>query len=163
MKLEDAVLSLVEIFITRQHLVSDVIQTLRPDMFAIADKSISDIDLIEFVKKYAHVPQVGVWQNSEGLWEYYFHGNGCRLMHEVTGEVIDWDAPNNEMFDPWKFIYWIKWAVETKPKHLTDEANCLETKIKQDGELEALITNTLERFAEEGVFERSSQGRLSFN
>jgi hypothetical protein len=161
-KLETVILSLVRTFIERQQVVFDVINTLRPDMFAIADKSVTDMQLIEIVQKYSHVSQSGVWHSDEGIWDYFFHGNGCRLTHQRTGEVIDWDAPNVQMFDPWKFLYWIKWAVATKPDHLSEAVDSLSSAAATHNEIKKIVNTALRTLTDKGIFEQASQGRLHF-
>lgn len=162
MNLENAILSLVRTYIERQQLVFDVIQALRPDMFVIADKSIPVMVVIEMAQKYADVPQIGIWQNDEGVWDRFFHGNGCRLTHQITGEVIDWDAPDTEIFDSWKFLYWIKWAIETKPDHLADEVASLSSAATTDNEIERVVNTSLSTFTDRGIFENASQNKLHF-
>lgn len=162
MKLEAAVLFLVRAFIARQKLVSDVIQNLRPDMFAFHDKSVPAMVKVTLARKYTAVPQTGSWQNDEGDWVYFFHGGGCRLTHKVTGEVIDWDAPNTELFDPWKFMYWVEWAINTNPEHLSEQVHCLNEAVSTDSDLKTVVDNILKHLTEQGVFEKASQGRLFF-
>ena len=162
MNLENAILSLVRTYIERQQLVFDVIQALRSDMFVTGDQSIPVMVAVEMARKYADIPQTGIWQNDEGVWDYFFHGSGCRLTHQITGEVIDWDAPDTEIFDSWKFMYWIKWAVEVNPKHLTDEVECLNRAISRSGELETVVNHILKRLTNQGVLEKVSQNRLRF-
>jgi len=61
------------------------------------------------------VAQHGTWGDS-GVWVYYLHGKGCRLHNTLTGEVIDWDCPNVEAFNPYFFINHLRWRLETEDK-----------------------------------------------
>jgi DNA-directed RNA polymerase subunit L len=49
-----------------------------------------------------------IWKND---WEYFAHGNGCRLTHLQTGERIEWDGPNPKVFDIHWFLYHLDWRL----------------------------------------------------
>src|SRR5260221_11415033 len=92
--------SLIRKFVERQKLALSIIEDLHPD-FLLRDDLLKDglIDeLLDATKTYSHVPQKGYWgENNE--WEYFFHGGGCRLIHSMTREPIDWDPPEILRFD----------------------------------------------------------------
>ncbi len=111
-------LRLLETYAQHQKLVLEIITALHPDFIARADKSVSIMELLELAQKYHHVPQIGVWYTPEGSWDYFFHGGGCRLTHQQTGEPIDWDPPNTNVVDSYKFAYWLEWAIRTQPNTL---------------------------------------------
>lgn len=59
------------------------------------------------------VVQQGTWSHGRN-WIYFLHGKGCRLRNTLTGEVIDWNCPEVEAFDPYFFIEHLKWRLETE-------------------------------------------------
>jgi len=60
--------------------------------------------------------QQGVWGNS-GEWTYFLHGKGCRLRNTLTGEVIDWNCPDIEAFDPYFFLDHLHWRLEVEEEN----------------------------------------------
>jgi hypothetical protein len=113
-----AFLSLVRRFVERQKLVYAVMEQMRPDklMFvrmyeqqAAPPSEEEERAYLNYALQYAGNPQGGFWgRNNE--WMYYFHGGGCRLIHTITGEPIDWDAPDVNRLDRFFFVDYLKWA-----------------------------------------------------
>jgi hypothetical protein len=96
----DAVYLLVERFVQRQQLPLEVIREFRPYWVDSTKHRPS--------KKYASATGTGYWgENNE--WRYYLHGVGCRLIHTITGEPVDWDASDPYRFDPYWFVEWLSW------------------------------------------------------
>jgi hypothetical protein len=59
----------------------------------------------------APVTGTGYWgENNE--WRYYLHGVGCRLIHTITDEIVDWDASDPYRFDPYWFVEWLSWFLK---------------------------------------------------
>ena len=97
-------------YISRQQLVYDILQELRPHFFAVHDKSVSGIDLVNLVRQgILHVPFTGTWQKY-GTWKYYIHGAGCRLTNMISGEIIEWDTPHVTHFERLWFMQWVNWV-----------------------------------------------------
>lgn len=92
--LSSAVYLLLERFIQRQQLAFDVIQKFRPHLI--------DPTKRRPTKEYASATQWGYW-GQDNEWNYFLHGVGCRLIHAITGEPIDWDVSDLDRFDP----YWL--------------------------------------------------------
>jgi len=93
----------------RQQLVYEAIADLRPYMFLIEDKNVSNEDLITMALKYKDVPDRGIWEK-HGTWKYYIHGNGCRLTNLISQEQIEWNVANlNDFYVPW-FVNWVDWV-----------------------------------------------------
>jgi hypothetical protein len=62
----------------------------------------------------AHTPPSGYWgDNNE--WQYFLHGGGCRLIHTVTGEPINWNATTVERFDKFWFLDYLLWLFANDP------------------------------------------------
>jgi hypothetical protein len=108
LSLEQATLSLAKQFVARQGIVIGAIRSLRPH-FLLADRpDATEVrQAFEFSKI---VPQLGTW-GEDGEWQYFIHGRGCRLTHTVTGERLEWDAPDDKMFDRHWFMNWLEWRL----------------------------------------------------
>jgi|GEM_PF-4123426 len=105
---------LIQRYVERQQLVYDIIQKLHPDFLLCHKlKTATDAEthqILDMVKSYKDVPQSGFWGvNNE--WQYFFHGGGCRLVHTVTKEPIDWDPPDITIFDLHKFKPYVVWSI----------------------------------------------------
>ena len=110
-----AFLILVRRFVERQKLVYQVMEEIRPDklmfvrMYEQHQGKPTEEDFSaysEYAKWFVETPQGGWW----GEWVYFFHGAGCRLMNILTGEPIDWEAPDVDRFDRFFFSDYLKWA-----------------------------------------------------
>jgi hypothetical protein len=106
-----AFLTLVRRFVERQKLVYAVMEQVRPDKLMFVRMYEQNVQLTEeeerayvnFALQFAGNPQGGFWgRNNE--WMYYFHGAGCRIIHTITGEPIDWDAPDVNRLDRFFFV-----------------------------------------------------------
>ncbi|MEP7285623.1 MAG: hypothetical protein ABI947_07645 [Chloroflexota bacterium] len=98
--LQASVDHLIRRFVQRQQLPLEVIRQFRPHMVDSTKRRPS--------KEYASATGSGHW-GDDNEWEYLLHGGGCRLIHTVTGEVIDWNAPNPYRFDSDSFVWWLTW------------------------------------------------------
>jgi hypothetical protein len=108
-----AVLSLVRRYVARQELVQDALRDLRPDLLFRRDQMTGGQieQLLTLTKTYSGVPQRGNW-GQEGEWSYFIHGGGCRLVHRVTAEPIDWDAPETVRFDKYSLLNYFEWLLK---------------------------------------------------
>ncbi|MBI4761338.1 MAG: DUF6896 domain-containing protein [Chloroflexota bacterium] len=60
------------------------------------------------------LPQSGFWRDSENNeWRYFLHGSGCRLTNIKTGEPIDWDCPDVNRYEKWKFMFHLLWQLSS--------------------------------------------------
>lgn len=58
--------------------------------------------------------QSGIWIDSENNdWRYFLHGKGCRLVNVKTEEPIDWDCPDVNKYDRWKFMFHLMWQISS--------------------------------------------------
>jgi hypothetical protein len=107
-----AVYTLIKKFIELQKLAFDAIVELRPDravtwgMIPVASLPID----FKWPDKSSIVFR-GDWGKAKE-WHYFLHGGGCRLIHKVTAEPIEWDAPNIQRFDRYWFANWVKWTLD---------------------------------------------------
>ena len=105
----DKVIFLLGEYIARQQITYDALMELRPYSFMKVGENTTVEILMETVKNYGHINDIGVW-NKYGQWKYYLHGRGCRLTNLISGEIIEWDAPNITDFKPEWFLNWVNWV-----------------------------------------------------
>lgn len=126
---QTAFLILVQRFAERQKLVYAVMEELRPDKLLFVrmyeqpgEPTEEELNFYQhFALRYAGAPPNGYWgKNNE--WRYFFHGGGCRLIHVVTGEPIDWEAPDVNRLDRFFFADYLKWVFR---QNTTDPAAAL--------------------------------------
>ncbi|MCI0713365.1 MAG: hypothetical protein L0154_24630 [Chloroflexi bacterium] len=113
MSVDDTILILLDIFIERQRLAEKALQELRPDIILKAKLSVENVELwevIQVTKLYKYHLQRGEWEH-EGRWQYFVHGTGIKLTNTVSGEPIEWDAPDPDVFDVYWFANWVEWKV----------------------------------------------------
>lgn len=139
----DYILTMIEKYIVRQQLACEALVELRPDKFAMARfvgrREISFEEALSLAEQYKDAPYSGVWnKHGNGEWRYLIHGGGCRLMNVETGEILDWDAPDREVFDQYFFVCWFMWAIQQE-QHDRDitEAEVAQTviELEADGHL----------------------------
>lgn len=119
MNLENAVLLLIQNFIERQYLVRDVLHDLRPDMFELMklpkDPTREQFEeYVAFAEPYQDFAFRGLW-GENNAWQYFIHGQGCRLTHTQTGEIIEWDIGESgdiTCFDGNWFVNHVAWLLE---------------------------------------------------
>jgi hypothetical protein len=74
-------------------------------------------EIFQYMAKRAserNLPQEGIWyDNEQNEWIYFLHGNGCRLTNKKTGEPIDWDCPDVNSYDPYKFLFHLIWQLSS--------------------------------------------------
>ena len=59
-----------------------------------------------------NLSQSGIWRDHENNeWQYFLHGGGCRLTNRKTGEPIDWDCPDVNSYDKYKFLHHLEWQL----------------------------------------------------
>ncbi len=148
-----AALTLIQRFVERQKLVLTAMQELRPNLLFLGSYSgewTSDTidEYRRATEKVAHIPQGGYWgDNNE--WRYFIHGGGCRLVHTVTGEPINWDAPQVERFDRFWFRDYLEWLFDYEPANAAVTA--LRVALPQhNGDLQHLTFTLLEQLHQLG-------------
>ena len=110
--LPDAIYGLIHRFVQRQQLSLEVIREFRPYLV--------DSTKRRPTKEYAPATNWGYW-GQKNEWEYFLHGGGCRLTHTITGEIVDWDAPDLYRFDPYWFAGWLAWCLSQTGSFLQPE------------------------------------------
>ncbi len=85
-----------------------------------------------------NLPKEGIWRDSEqNEWRYSLHGGGCLLTNVKTGEPIDWDCPDVNVSDTFKFMKHLIWQFSYREK---------ATKLMS---VHVLLYNTLEALLKE--------------
>jgi hypothetical protein len=104
-----AMYALVYRFVERLRLVYDAISELRPDFLWFGNPDTNQ--WLHLHNQYRHVPDAGHWYKDGAWWQYTTRGYGCQLTHEISGEPLEWDAPNPQVFDSYWFINWLEWLL----------------------------------------------------
>lgn len=79
---------------------------------AVVEQGVSIEDLARGVAAWHdQTPQVGTWGAD---WEFFFHGGGCELRHQHSGEPIDWNGPDPLAFGSLAFIHHLEWRLENE-------------------------------------------------
>jgi hypothetical protein len=99
---------LITLFVKRQRMAYSVMLEHRPDILIIASANATLDEKIEAAKMGLVAQNKGTWGDDKA-WEYEFHGVGCRMKHVLTGEIIEWDAPNENVFDQRWLVQYIIW------------------------------------------------------
>ncbi len=101
-----AVYKLVKAFVERQKIVFDAMMELHPRLM-------SRYRVIPLQPEQDKWPMtfIGDWGEAKE-WNYFLHGAGCRLIHKLTGEPIEWDASDVKRFDSYWFTKWVEWYLE---------------------------------------------------
>lgn len=89
-------------FLERQSLVPQVMKDLKLD--------ISEVGKYGAMAWVPKISQKGRWEKNK-RWTYFLHGKGCEICNIETKEVIDWDCPNIQSFDPYSFIRHLEWRL----------------------------------------------------
>ena len=98
------------LFVQRQRIVYDLLKELRPDLFLDFYRT-PEKEFFAAREKYFRTPRQGAWGQDE-VWEFFIHGKGCRIIHLVTQERIEWDTPDPLVFDRHWFTNYINWFKE---------------------------------------------------
>ncbi len=167
------VLGAIAHFIERQALVARIMQDLDIDLDDVgrwgaaiwtqqggkgpplslpasaSDESRELWEAIRRARSRRPVAQQGTWGDAQE-WQYFFHGKGCRLRNTLTGEVIDWDCPNVEAFDPYCFLDHLRWRLETQDERHLPQIREWVSHSSQGLEMEIIIQR-LNQLVEEGL------------
>ncbi len=101
-------LPVILMYVERQAIVKTALQELCPEI--IEYKLTNDHDkYMDFLSTpHPNRRSSGFWGDQK-QWDYFVHGFGCWLTHTITGEPIDWDAPDVNVFDYYKFERYAIW------------------------------------------------------
>jgi len=154
--------TLAAYFILRQHLVMVAMLELNPRWL---DKNLIGINTKPYLDGYREKMQEEVRARSKnklkekvevykppiwkGDWEYFAHGNGCRLTHLRTREPIEWDAPDPNEFNIGWFLNHLAWRLKNEPEdpYIKMCSNWLES---QQADIE-VIKKAVFRLIDNGV------------
>ena len=156
MTITEAVQSLIEQFVRRQVLVLTLMRKIRPDIVMYCRNEGSFEEYQALHKKFHRNSQLGVWDD----WNYFIHGNGCRLTHRITGEPIEWDVADLRSFDTYWFLNYVEWQLAQR--ELSKEAQILADALAESGlEIKALILRELAMLSDQGVLS-PPQGQIHY-
>ncbi len=164
---ELAIYTLVKRFVQRQAIVLEALKELRPDFFIeTTDENVA------IILAYRRSSQIGYWGEGK-QWEYFIHGRGCRLIHTITGEPVEWDVYDLNTFNQDWFIRHLEWLLKQKnqDKSLISVKVWLENKLKPSAsesnyydQLRKLILPLLEQLRDSGLLQRDvSQFRYTLS
>lgn len=148
----DDILTMIATYIARQQLACEALAELRPDKIVIARMLAEGDDNLEELLSVAEwnkdAPYSGFW-NRYGNWRYSIHGNGCRLMNLETGEPLDWDAPDKEVFDLYFFVNWFMWVIkqEQQARDITEAViKPIIAELEAEGYLTKVMNSNANKF-----------------
>lgn len=112
--------------------------THEPHLYEGASDEEQELYNIMMRARVRELPPTGFWGDKDE-WEYFLHGNGCRLRNVNTGEPINWNCPNILAFDPYFFLHHLEWRIESRYRE--DELYHTRRWIEQHSDgLQSIIT-----------------------
>lgn len=165
--IELAIYTLVKRFVQRQAIVLEALKELRPDFFMeTTDENVA------IILAYRRSSQIGYWGEGK-QWEYFIHGRGCRLIHTITGEPVEWDVYDLNTFNQDWFVHHLEWLLKQtyQDESLTQVNVWLENELKPSAsesnrycQLRELILPLLEQLRDSGLLQRDdSQFRYTLS
>jgi hypothetical protein len=131
---------LLDRFIERQRIVSDLLHEIRPDFFGKGPRP---------SKEHIVATHRGSW-GPRGEWLYYIHGSGCRIVHADSKEPIEWCGDDTSRFDPAWFARWVEWAID-RGEGDEHALNLLRAHLKdRAGESDSVIASALSALERQG-------------
>jgi hypothetical protein len=107
-----AVYRLAGKFVERQEIVLHAMIELHPILMVRAGViPQSQLSPTLTIHSKSSIVPVGDWGEGKE-WHYLLHGAGCLLIHKITNEPINWDAPDTQRFDRYWFVDWVEWALK---------------------------------------------------
>jgi hypothetical protein len=116
--IQSALHNIIVKFVDRQLVVLEAMRELRPDitmtMLNIGTAHEQQEATKQFHKrrKEEGYSGLGYW-GANNEWQYFQHGLGCRLVHTVTQERIEWDLGNLCRFNRFWFVNYLEWLLST--------------------------------------------------
>jgi hypothetical protein len=98
----------------RRETVIQALLEMRPDLVVseglhhVFDVPNLASQIAQFLERYQQkqLKFRGRWGDT---WHYNLHGTGCELIHDLTGELFDWDMSNPLVFTKTEFECHLKW------------------------------------------------------
>lgn len=103
--LQMSIFRLTERYIDRQKVIGEAFRALRPAVLETALSGCGESDMMSALMRYTDSPWRGQWNG----WSYQFQGMGCRMIHQQTREIIEWEVCEMKSFDRYWFVNWIEW------------------------------------------------------
>lgn len=141
---DTVLLTLLRRFVARQRLVMELIQSVRPHLLSREDSTTA-----RPAKEVMSATARGDW-GPLGEWCFHMHGSGCKMVHRLTGEPLDWQAPNIRRFDVYCFLAWVTWYWEQRD--VDPEVKRLRSHLESAG-IHAGLKDALTRLADLGLLQ----------
>jgi hypothetical protein len=167
-----AVLALVRRFVKRQQLVFDALMNIRPHLVMYADHRTElteeeSRELSRLRHEYFRQSPSGHW-GVDKEWTYFLHGVGCRLVHNVTQEPIDWNASNVDGFDKFWLVDYLQWLLgqqsndewlQVLKTQFAERSASLPQRV--DSKLREFIFPILEELSQDGILSEPDYNRYT--
>ena len=135
---QSGIYCLIKEFVKRQRIAFNLLSKVRPDLISMSEGKKSRPS-----KEYIQSTQFGQWGGNK-QWTYLIHGRGCRMIHKITGERIEWNAPDLNRFDPYWFANWVDWALSHEDEF--EGLSAIKSYIEEnDVEVISLVFEVLDR------------------
>src|SRR5574341_366176 len=85
--------------------------------------------------------QRGIWARE---WRFFFHGGGCELTHQATGEPINWEGPDPAAFSIPSFTRHLEWR-------LAHEATLPQLRTFVDERGQQAVMKLIDRLIADGI------------
>lgn len=148
-KIQLTILRLLETFITRQYLVFTAMQEIAPDKLYDIPRAMIESEIDGVLR---HIPKPRPdYCGSNNEWKVWVHGIGCKLTNVESGEPIEWDAPDTQVFDAYWFSNWLTWHL--KNSEPTDATTALLTRhlAETDSDVKTLVFETVNQLLKAGI------------
>ena len=113
-------LDAISYYIERQKIVAQALTDLGFDINTDWDQNDKTTwkETKAWLDHAGQIPQTGIWIDKDNNeWEYFIHGQGCRLINTRTREPIEWDAPNQARFTPDFFHENLFWQFKAEKRY----------------------------------------------
>ena len=110
---------------------------------SVSSDNVQVQELFQVAKRASerNLSQSGIWRVDENNeWQYFLHGGGCRLTNMKTGEPIDWDCPDLNSYDKYKFLHHLEWQLSSPERA---DKLAMSRSLEKD-ELESLINEIVQ-------------------
>lgn len=139
----NAIGNLLTYYVDRQQIVVAIMIEFRPDI--IEGLGINKILNIDITRQYQEwqvridgFSFAGIWKNE---WEYLFHGHGCRLIHKITKEPLEWNAGHPKSFYIGWFARHADWKLQTQKNEPDIE---IYRSLKENKQLDVVFSHMIE-------------------
>ncbi len=147
--IQHAIFATILKYVERQKIALEAIIDLRPDIWILTSGENLNEELIKRTEVSVHTPQSGHWGTGKE-WSYFIHGLGIRLLHTITQEPIEWDAPDINTFDRYWFVNYVEWLLNQHSEEQT--LSTIRTSLVKNGDtMQANIFQILDQLVLAGI------------